>query len=146
MAKERWYAAQCIFLHSGTKRGPKRMYEERVVLFRAASFDGALEDAEKEAKDYCRDLDGCKFVGCVDVFHIYDGKIGSGTEIFSAMQRSDLKPAEYLPLHYPETPDDCEAIGESHRWRNLDGKRSMCYHCRVTREGQLWVAKKRRRR
>ena len=144
MSNEPWYAAQVIFLHSGTEHGPKQTYEERITLLRADTFDDAIERAEKEAEEYCRDLDGCKYVGYVNVFHIYDEKVGEGTEIFSSMQTSDLKPKEYLDLHYPDEPDDCEAIGEAHRWHNLDGNRSACYHCKVIRDGQLWTAKKRR--
>jgi hypothetical protein len=144
MSNELWYGAQCIFLHSETKHGMKQMYEERIILLRADSFDYAIKRAEKEAKKYCNELDGCKYVGHVNVFHIYDEKITDGTEIFSSMQRSDLKPKEYLDQHYPNEPDDCEAVGETHRWHNLDNMRSACYHCKVVREGQLWKVKKRK--
>jgi hypothetical protein len=34
--------------------------------------------------------------------------------------------------------EDCEKIGQKHKWFNLDGIRSACYNCRVVREGQLW--------
>ena len=33
---------------------------------------------------------------------------------------------------------DCEAAGSQHRWYNLDGESSGCYHCKVIRPGQLW--------
>lgn len=33
---------------------------------------------------------------------------------------------------------DCEARGSSHRWYNIDGLASGCYHCCVVRPGQLW--------
>lgn len=144
MSNEPWYGAQCIFLHAKTKHGTKQMYEERIILLKADSFDDAIEWAEEEAKEYCRDLDGCKYVGYINVFHIYDAKIDDGTEIFSSMQRSDLMPKEYLDQHYPEGPEDCDAVGETHRWHKLDNKRSTCYHCKVVREGQLWKVKKRR--
>ncbi|MBM4231944.1 MAG: hypothetical protein FJ184_14645 [Gammaproteobacteria bacterium] len=35
---------------------------------------------------------------------------------------------------------DCEAISGSHDWYNIDGATSGCYHCKVTRHGQLWKA------
>jgi len=144
MSKETWYGARCIFLHSESNHGPKQMYEERIVLIRADSFDEAIARAEREAEEYCRDLDGCEYLGHVNVFHINDEKLSAGTETFSSMQKSDLKPKEYLDLHYPDSPEDCEVIGERHRWYNLDGNRSACYHCRVVRNGQLWKAKKHR--
>ena len=143
MSDEPWYAAKCIFLHAETNGGHKQMYEERIVLLRARSFDEAIGRAEKQAEGYCNDLDGCKYVGYVDVFHLTGGKLSDGAEIFSSMRRSDLKPKEYLNQFYPVEPDDCEAIGEAHRWYNLDGNRSACYHCKVVREGQLWKAKRR---
>jgi hypothetical protein len=143
MSDERWYSAQVIFLHSGTHHGPKQTYEERITLVRADNFDDAIERAEKEAEEYCRDLDGCKYVGYVNVFHIYDENLRDGTEIFSNMQKSDLNSKEYLDLHHPQDPADCEAIGEAHRWHNLDGNRSACYHCKVIRDDQRWRAKKR---
>jgi len=34
--------------------------------------------------------------------------------------------------------DDCEAVGASHHWYNIDDVSSGCYHCRVERPGQLW--------
>ena len=145
MLNEPWYAAQCVFRHAGTEHGPKQTYEERITLLRAGSFDEAIERAEKEAEEYSRDLEGCEYLGCVDVFHIYDETVGDGTEIFSSMRRADSEPKEYLDLHYPRVSDDCEAIGESHRWHNLDGNRSACYHCKVIREGQQWTAKRNRR-
>ncbi len=144
MSNEPWYAAQCIFLHADKGHGPKQMYEERIVLLKADSFDDAIERAENEAEKYSRDLDGCKYLGFVNVFHIYDSKLAAGTEMFSRMEKSELKPKQYLDLHYPDESDDCEAIGEAHRWHNLDGRSSACYHCKVIREGQLWKAKKRR--
>ena len=33
---------------------------------------------------------------------------------------------------------DCESIGGTHEWYNIDNKTSGCYHCYVVREGRLW--------
>lgn len=144
MNTEPWYAAQCIFRHTDAGRGPKQTYEERIILLRANSADEAIARAEKEAKGYCADLNDCEYLGYVSVFHLFDDAPGDGTEIFSSMQRSDLTAKEYLDRHYPDVPADCEAIGETHRWHNLDGNRSGCYHCDVTRDGKLWRTDDRR--
>jgi len=138
MSLKSWYSAQCIFLHADKIHGPQQMYEERIVVLRAESMEAAIERAEKEAKDYCGDVNGCSYIGYVNVFALYDDEIGDGSEIFSSMQKSQLVPKEYLDLHYPDAPENCEAVGESHRWHNLDDRRSACYHCKVIREGQLW--------
>jgi hypothetical protein len=34
---------------------------------------------------------------------------------------------------------DCEAVGANHVWYNVDDTFSNCYHCRVEREGKLWL-------
>ncbi|MCE7992491.1 MAG: hypothetical protein HEP71_10935 [Roseivirga sp.] len=33
---------------------------------------------------------------------------------------------------------NCENVGASHVWYNIDGKYSGCYHCLIKKEGQLW--------
>jgi hypothetical protein len=47
-------------------------------------------------------------------------------------------PRFLLALGLAPKARDCEAVGAAHDWYNIDGKRSGCYHCQVTREGQLW--------
>jgi Domain of unknown function (DUF4288) len=143
MSNKIWYSAQCVFLHADKEHGPMQMYEERIILLRANNVEAAIKQAENEAKKYSRDLDGCEYLGYVNIFELYDQELGDGAEIFSIIQKSDLKPREYLDIHYPEKPDDCETTGETHRWHNLDDKRSSCYHCKVIREGNLWQDKKR---
>lgn len=34
--------------------------------------------------------------------------------------------------------EDCESVGGWHRWYNINGETSGCYHCEVVRPGQLW--------
>lgn len=51
--KQQWYSVRCIFKHPSrhdmTKRG---LYEERVTIWKANSFEEAIENAELEAKEY----------------------------------------------------------------------------------------------
>ena len=79
MNREGWYSAQCIFLHADKVHGPTEMYEERIVLLRAESMEAAIEQAEKDAEKYCRDVKGCRYIGYVNVFAIYDDEIGDGS-------------------------------------------------------------------
>ena len=37
---------------------------------------------------------------------------------------------------------DCEAVGASHVWYNIDGNNSGCYHCEIERPGRLWQSHK----
>ena len=139
MSKESWYSAKCIFLHAETESGHRQMYEERIILLKAPDFDEAIGRAENEAESYGRESDGCKYLGYADVFLLYDERIGDKTEIYSSLRRSSLGPKPYLEQFYPVEPDDCEAVGETHKWYNLDNVRSACYHCKIVRDGQLWI-------
>lgn len=34
--------------------------------------------------------------------------------------------------------EDCEKVGASHCWYNIDNENSGCYYCKVIKKGQLW--------
>jgi len=34
--------------------------------------------------------------------------------------------------------ENCEVLGATHDWYNIDNETSGCYHCHVQRDGQLW--------
>ena len=49
----------------------------------------------------------------------------------------------YLPwflidIGFANKGQDCEKAGGVHKWYNIDGKNSGCYHCKIARKGQLW--------
>jgi hypothetical protein len=35
--------------------------------------------------------------------------------------------------------EDCERVGAKYVWYNQDNVYSACYHCKIVREGKLWV-------
>lgn len=43
-----------------------------------------------------------------------------------------------IDLGVAEKGEDCEKVGGQHHWYNQDGEKSACYHCKITRQGQLW--------
>jgi hypothetical protein len=43
-----------------------------------------------------------------------------------------------IDLGFANRGRDCENVGAEHRWHNIDGGTSGCYHCHVEREGRLW--------
>ena len=98
--EEPWYGAKCIFLHTATESCQRQVYEERVILVRANDFDEAIRRAEQEAETYARDCGSCTYTGFIDVFHIYDGYLGDGTEVYSLMRTSDCGTDEYLTRFY----------------------------------------------
>jgi len=138
MSKENWFTAKGIFLHKAQLKNQKQWYEERIVLLKAKDEREALKLANKEAKDYVKDLADTTLVDITEIYELYEKDIDNKVEIFSSKTISTLKPNDYLETFYPNTLEDCEAIGEKHSWHNLDNKNSACYNCLVTRKGELW--------
>jgi len=138
MSENKWFTAKGIFLHAAQIKNQKQSYEERIVLLKAKSEKKALKRANKEAKDYVKDLKDTKFIEITDVYALYEVEIGDKCEIFSSKTISHLEPQVYLETLYPNTPEDCTAYGEEHSWHNLDNKNSACYNCLVIRKGKLW--------
>jgi|RhiMetdeSRZDD1v2_1073273.scaffolds.fasta_scaffold2448386_1 hypothetical protein len=95
MSAEPWYAAKCIFRHSGLQPERKSsVYEERVLLIRASDFREAQAKAEAEARRYA--ASGIEYLGFIDIYHLPAETIGDGVEVYSLMRASKLQPTEYL--------------------------------------------------
>ena len=95
MNDEVWYAARCIFRFdalSDDEPGP--VFEERITLHRAESFEEAFEKAERAAREYDAE-DGPEFVDCTGVYHLFD-EPADGAEVFSLLRIADMEPSEYL--------------------------------------------------
>lgn len=104
---EPWYSAKMIFGTYDRVSGRRMTYEERIVLFRANSFEHAIELAEEEAQRYCEGLNDGKwqtrFEGFIDVFHLFDSNVGHGTEIYSNMRESELDAKEFIDRYYDDS-------------------------------------------
>ncbi len=125
-------------MHKPQIKNQKQWYEERIVLLKAKDESDALKCANKEAKEYIKDLDGTKFIEITDVYELYEENIDDKCEMFSSKTINFLEPNAYLETFYPNTPKDCEAIGEKHSWHNFGNENSACYNCLVIRKGRLW--------
>ncbi|MBI1346623.1 DUF4288 domain-containing protein [bacterium] len=107
---EPWYSARCVFLLQPISQDhSEHLYEERVVLLRAETFDEAFEKAEKEAKDYIAG-DPKSRVLFVEVYHLFERKIGDKVEIFSLIRDSPLSPQDYVSQFFD--------TGKEHRQRD----------------------------
>lgn len=93
---EPWYGAKALF------HEPSFHYEERVVLIRAANFEDAQKKAIREAREYIKSLERLEFVAIIDIFHIFDERLEDGSEIYSQITESQLKPEEYLAQRYSQ--------------------------------------------
>ena len=89
--KEPWFSVRSLFFDE-----ENGSYEERTILISATDHDDAIEQAEKEAKQYSASIGGIIYVGYSDSFHIFGEEIKSGTEIFSLIRKTDLAADEYI--------------------------------------------------
>jgi hypothetical protein len=87
-----WFTARTVYEHDETGDG---LFEERIVLIRAAGFEDALERAEAEARAYAEAV-SCVYTGYVSVFELVDEELDDGAEVFSLMRDSDLSAEEYI--------------------------------------------------
>jgi hypothetical protein len=112
--KEPWFAVRCLFSHPTRKQSSEaQLFEERITLWRADSWDQAFTAAEAEAADYAVSAN-CIFVRALDGFNLFDRTVGEGTEIWSVMRGSNMDADIYI-LTFCKTATD--RIG-NHRIRN----------------------------
>jgi Domain of unknown function (DUF4288) len=87
-----WFSARTIYEHDKPGDG---LFEERIVLIRAADFDEAFRHAEEEAKSYAEAVGGT-YTGYASLYELAEEEIGDGAEVFSLMRDSDLPAEEYI--------------------------------------------------
>ena len=105
-----WFSARTVYEHDKPGDG---LFEERIVVFRAADFDEALVRAEAEASAYAEAV-SCVFTGYISVFEMVEETLSDGAEVFSLMRDSDLGAEEYIDRFYTtgdERSDDEEEDG-----------------------------------
>ncbi|MFD5635693.1 hypothetical protein ACFVU0_22175 [Streptomyces sp. NPDC058122] len=90
MSGSSWYGVRCVFHHHALG-----VYEERVTLWRAHSLCEAIERAEREAHQYCADLDEVEYTAFAEAYRM-DGAPQEGAEVFSLMRDSGLAPGAYV--------------------------------------------------
>ena len=90
---EDWYGIRTVYEHVSRKQGQDRLYEERIVLIRAGSFEEALAKAEAEANSYA--TEGVRFLNYSTAFRLFDPPT-DGAEVFSLMRDSRRDPKRYI--------------------------------------------------
>ena len=106
-APKLWFSARTVYEHDKSGDG---LFEERIVLVRAAGFEEALERAEAEAAVYAEQV-GCVYTGYVSAYEIVEEQLTDGAEVFSLMRDSSLSADEYIDRFYTtgdERSDDEE--------------------------------------
>jgi hypothetical protein len=89
-----WYGIRCVF-----KLDDVAMYEERVAVWEAPTFDAAIALAESDAAEYAATLD-MTYLGIAQAYHLPDKEIVSGSEVFSLMRESALSTEEYVRAYF----------------------------------------------
>jgi hypothetical protein len=96
-----WYAVRCVFRSGWPPEFAGQSYEERITLWRASSFDEAIERAEIEAEDYASAIvEGPDTYLHLAQAYMLDDEPGDGGEIFSLVRVSALQPEAYLERHF----------------------------------------------
>lgn len=113
---EPWYSVRCLFAFKA-EHGTR--YEERVTLWRASSFEGAIGRAEQEAGEYAEELGG-HHIGLAQSFHlaVEDRSLENGDEVFSLIRESELAPDDYISRFFhtgTERQEDVEGDRSLHR-------------------------------
>lgn len=98
MSRASWYSVRCIFQWRGPGKRRRRVYEERITLWRAVSFDEAIAKAEAEAMDYLANTDRpFRYLSLAQAYWLGEwDEPGNGVEVFSMLRESNRKPKDYL--------------------------------------------------
>lgn len=96
---EPWYAAKTVYYHKTSN-----VYEERVVLHKAKDWDDAWDKNNAEVQEYIQsqeDIDSpIELVKTIEIYHLFDERIKSGSEVFSSMRRIHGSRSEYIKIAY----------------------------------------------
>ncbi|SCL69485.1 hypothetical protein GA0070606_5096 [Micromonospora citrea] len=99
-----WYAVRSVFQYGNAA---PHVYEERITIWRASSFDAAVVMAEAEAAEYTEGVDRVH-LGFAQVHHL-SAEPGHGAEIYSLMRDSNLPADAYLDRFF-DTGDERQGI------------------------------------
>lgn len=107
MAEKEWYTVRGIFRWYFKESGETANFEDRILTFRADSFDDALDMAEKEAREYCEEDPKANYkiesLGIWNAYSTQEKTIENGIEVFSQRFDSDLTSEEYIKKYYPKS-------------------------------------------
>jgi hypothetical protein len=100
-----WISVRCIF-----KATDPSAYEERITLWLADSTQSAIRMAEVEAAQYA-DQVGFEYVGLAQAYDLKSELVGSASEVFSLIRKSDLSPPDYIDQFF-DTGEEFQQRGD----------------------------------
>ncbi|MCL2641536.1 MAG: DUF4288 domain-containing protein [Phycisphaerales bacterium] len=112
--KYEWYGAKTLYEHIGLAgpKSKKKVYEERVVVFRAKSAEEAIDLAEEEAREYAAGLKGVRYLNYVMVYIMSETVIRPGMEVYSLMRQMDLKPRAFMGRYHDAKSERAHRVKE----------------------------------
>lgn len=119
---EPWYSVKCIFRHDKlvqnlnlSEEKGKTMYEERIVLFRANSFEEAIALGEAEARQYAERDSTLYYTGFIDAYHLFEREFASGSEVYSLMRQSNRATEEFIDHYYNDGTERTQHVEEQEK-------------------------------
>lgn len=101
--RPQWYGVRSIICTD--HESSPCVYEERVTIWQASTFEDAIGLAEIESLAYSADIGGTS-TGLYRAFKI-DGTVGHGSEVFSLVRESTRGPADYIDTFF-DTGSECQ--------------------------------------
>jgi hypothetical protein len=92
------------------KGKPLRIFEERVVIFQAASEQEALAKGEAEARRYAQADTHPKMLNHLVAFSLWEEELREGEEVWSCLRQLEISDADFLGRVYAG-----EVLGLRHR-------------------------------
>lgn len=91
-SSEPWFSVRCVFRREDS-------YEERITLWLADDFDAAIALAEAEAREHA-EVVGMEYLVLAQAFHLFEGDLRHGAEVFSLIRQSELEPDAYVSAFF----------------------------------------------
>jgi hypothetical protein len=80
------------------------VYEERIVIFLAHSFEEAIDLAERDASDYSL-KNNAKYSGYCNAYKLDTRNFEPGTEVYSVMREVPMLPDDFVTHYYDDGSD-----------------------------------------
>ena len=98
-------SVKCVFEHNDLARGAEAtVYEERVVILRAVSFNDAIEQGEAEAQEYVAGIgdDSVCYAGFISAYSTGEDELADKMEVYSLMRETTLSRELFLTHYYDD--------------------------------------------
>jgi hypothetical protein len=110
-SEPRWYGVKCVFrTPPADGESQESVYEERVTVWRAVSFDEAIQKAEAEAFEYAGEAS--EYIGYCSAYEMDDGPAIEGWEVYSLMRESPEEPEDYIDRFYDTGCERTRWVGD----------------------------------